>query len=410
VSHVLDRRLIYASAGLRATAVGLSGVIVALYLAALHLDIGSIGIAISLGLAGCAVGTLIVTLVADRMGRRATLAILAFLMALGGLALAFTTRVSLVMLSVLLGMVNGMGRDRGAGLTVEQAMLPQTTTANRRTSVFAWYNLTIDGGHAIGALLGGLPAFLRGYGGMSALVSYRWTWVVYCVLCGMAGILALRISPSVERRSITPAHFLSPASRPRVMKFALLSGLDSLGGGFLTTALLGFWFFKRFGVDESLLGPLFFTVRVANGLSHLGAAWIAKRIGLVKTMVFTHLPSSLLLMLVPCAPTLSLAIIMFLIRESLVEMDVPTRQSYIVAIVEEEERTKAAGITNLTRSAAWAIGPFMAGSLMRFLSLSAPLIVGPALKIAYDVLLYRAFHDVKPPEERAAHSSVVTAT
>jgi len=119
----------------------------------------------------------------------------------------------------------------------------------------------------------------------------------------------------------------------------------------------------------------------------------------VKTMVFTHLPSSLLLMLVPCAPTLSLAIILFLIRESLVEMDVPTRQSYIVAIVEEEERTTAAGITNLTRSAAWATGPFVAGSLMRFLSLSAPLIVGPALKITYDLLLYRAFRGVKPPEE-----------
>jgi len=360
---------------------------------------------ISLGLTGCAVGTLIVTLVADRMGRRATLMILAFLMMLGGLALALTTRVTLVMLSVLLGMVNGMGRDRGAGLTVEQAILPQTATADRRTSVFAWYNLTIDGGHAIGALLGGLPAFLRGHGGLPALISYRWTWVVYCVLCGVAGILALRMSPFVELRSLTPSRPLSPTSRPRVMKFALLSGLDSLGGGFLTTALLGYWFFKRFGVDESLLGPLFFTVRVANGLSHLGAAWIAKRIGLVKTMVFTHLPSSLLLMLVPIAPSLPIAIVMFLIRESLVEMDVPTRQSYIVAIVEEEERTKAAGITNLTRSAAWATGPLVAGSLMRFLSLSAPLIVGPALKIAYDVLLYRAFHDVKPPEESISRSA-----
>ena len=395
-----DRPLIYLSAGLRATAVGISGIILSLHLVTLGFTAWSIGLAISLGLAGCAIGTGFVTVAADRLGRRTTLVILSVLMGLGGLAFACLTAPSLLLVSALFGLVNGMGRDRGAGLTVEQTMLPQTTTESRRTAVFAWYNLIVDAGHAVGSLLGGLPALLRAQAGLPPLASYQWTWGFYSLLCLAAGVLATRLSRAVELRVAGQPARLSPSSRPLVVKFAALSGLDNLGGGFLTTALLSYWFFKRFGVDETLLGPLFCAVRVANGLSHLGAAWIAKRIGLVNTMVFTHLPSSALLMTVPFAPNLPVAITLFLIRESLVEMDVPTRQSYIVAVVREEERTRAAGITNLTRSAAWAVAPAVAGSLMRTLGLSAPLVVGPALKIAYDLLLYRAFRHIKPPEER----------
>ncbi|MBI4437310.1 MAG: MFS transporter [Candidatus Omnitrophica bacterium] len=396
-----DRWLIFTSAGLRATAVGVSGVIFALYLAILGLNASLIGFAISLGLAGCAIGTFVVTYVADRCGRRPTLILLAFFMFLGGLALTFLTRPPFLMAAVFLGMVNGMGRDRGAGLTVEQAILPKTTTEVERTTVFAWYNLTVDAGHAVGALLGGLPAFFRFQLGLPPYLSYQWTWGLYSLLCLVAGLFAMRLSKSVELKERPQRRLkLSPESRPVVMKFAALSGIDSLAGGFLTTALLGYWFFKRFGVDEGLLGPLFFIVRVLNGVSHLGAAWLAKRIGLVNTMVFTHIPSSLLLMTVPFAPNLPVAILLFLLRESLVEMDVPTRQSYIVAVVKDEERTQASGITNLTRNIAWATSPMIAGSLMRFLSLSAPLLIGPGLKIAYDILLYRAFRLIKPPEEQ----------
>jgi predicted MFS family arabinose efflux permease len=198
---------------------------------------------------------------------------------------------------------------------------------------------------------------------------------------------------------VAPA--LSPATRRTVAKFAALSGLDSLGGGFLTTALLGYWFLQRFGVDEAFLGPLFFAVRILNGVSHLGAAALARRFGLLNTMVFTHLPSSVLLLLVPLAPNLPVAVVLFLIREGLVEMDVPTRQSYIVAVVREGERLRAAGLSNLARSFAWAVAPAAAGSLMRFLSLSAPLVAGAGLKIIYDVALYRAFRHLKPPEEHS---------
>lgn len=399
-AQMRDRLLIFASAGLRATAVGLSGVIVALYLATLDFNASAVGVAISLGLAGCAVGTFAVTAVADRWGRRTTLVTLVLVMAAGGGMLAWAPQPAVIMLSVFVGMLNGMGRDRGAGLTVEQAMLPRTTSEASRTRTFAWYNVVVDAGHALGSLLGGLPAFLRIQAGVVGLDSYRWTWMGYSGLCLAAALCALRLSRAVELDGLGAPSPLSPPSRRVVAKFAALSGLDSLGGGFLTTALVGYWFFRRFGVDEALLGPLFFVVRILNGLSHLGAAWLAQRIGLVNTMVWTHLPSSLLLMTVPFAPTLPIAIAVFLVREALVEMDVPTRQSYIVAVVKDEERTRAAGISNATRSVAWAVAPAVAGSLMRSVSLAAPLLVGPGLKILYDLLLYRAFRHIKPPEER----------
>ena len=397
-----DRWFIFASAGLRAAAVSLSGVVLSLHLSSIGFDARAIGLTISLGMAGCAIGTFLATAWADRFGRRSLLVLLALCMVLGGIVFAFSVHSALLMATALLGMVNGMGRDRGAGVTIEQAMLPQTTTDEARTATFAWYNLVVDAGHAIGSLLGGLPALFRLKAGLSTLASYQWTWGFYSLLCLLAGGLVLRLSKAVELKGSPRRRPLSPSSRPIVLKFAALSGLDSLGGGFLTTALLSYWFFKRFGVNESLLGPLFFCVRILNGLSHLGAAWLAKRIGLVNTMVFTHIPSSLLLMTVPFAPNLPVAVALFLLRESLVEMDVPTRQSYIVAVVKEEERTQAAGVTNLTRSVAWAVSPMVGGSLMGSVSLSAPLLVAPALKIAYDILLFRAFRHLKPPEEREA--------
>ena len=393
-----DRQIIYISASLRAVAIGISGVILALYLTTIGLNAASVGLIISLGLSGCAIGTLLATIFTDRWGRRKTLLLLNALMVLGGVGLAVMTHHAAMIASVFLGMVNGMGRDRGAGLTVEQTILPQTTTARERTAVFAWYNVFVDAGHAIGALLGGLPAILRSEWSLSALSSYQWTWWICSGLSFLAGLFVLRLSRSVEPADPVLITTLSSTSRKTIIKFAGLSGLDSLGGGFLTTALIAYWFFKRFGVDESLLGPLFFFSRIANGISHLGAAWLANRIGLINTMVFTHLPSNLLLMAVPFAPNLFSAITLFLLRELLVEMDVPTRQSYIVAIIRPEERTRATGITNLTRGLAWAVGPMIAGPMMQ-ISAFAPLLIGPGIKIVYDLLLYRAFNQIKPPEE-----------
>jgi MFS family permease len=195
---------------------------------------------------------------------------------------------------------------------------------------------------------------------------------------------------------------LQPESRRLLVRIASLFAVDSLAGGFLTTALLSYFFFERFGASEGWIALLFFGARILNALSHLAAAWLARRIGLVNTMVFTHLPSSLLLVTVALAPNFPVASILFLLREGLVEMDVPTRQSYVLAVVAPEERTVASGITNLVRVAAWAVGPAIAGVLMGGDAIWLPLVVGAAMKIAYDLLLWKAFRGVRPPEERAA--------
>jgi MFS family permease len=185
-------------------------------------------------------------------------------------------------------------------------------------------------------------------------------------------------------------------------RLCALFALDALGGGFFTTALLTFFFHQRFGVGAGTVGLLFFGARVANALSHLGAAWLARRIGLVNTMVFTHLPSSLLLVTVAYAPSFPVAAALFLLREGLVEMDVPTRQSYVMAVVRPEERTFASGLTALVRVGAWAVAPVLAGWLMQDVAFVTPLLVGAGLKILYDVLLYFSFRRLKPPEEQDA--------
>ncbi len=395
----MDRCLIFACAGLRALAISLSSIILTLYLSSIGFPAGQIAVVISLGLAGCALGTLLASFCSDHFGRRRTVAMVGFLMALGGIILTFVQQHLIICLAAFAGMLNGMGRDRGMGLTVEQVMIPQVTDDKNRTKTFAWYNVMVDVCNAVGALLAVLPAFLRTHLLFSTINSYQWTWGFYSLLSLAAGLLALKLSSNVELKQSIPGIVLSKESKNKVFRFAGLISLDSVGGGFLTNALIGFWFFKRFGVDETFLAPLFFFARLANSFSHLASAWLAKRIGLVKTMVFTHLPSSLLLMTVPFMPNIWIATAIFIIREGLVEMDVPARQSYIVAIVKQQERTVAAGITNLTRSVGWAVSPMIAAPLMGALTLSAPLFIGPALKVTYDICLYFSFRNIKPPEE-----------
>ena len=394
-----DYWIIFITAGVRAMAVSLSSVILPLYLVAIGFDTVHIALAISCGLAGCAGGTFIATFWADRVGRRKMLMILGLFMAMGGLYLACRTNYKIIFMVTFIGMVNGMGRDRGLGLTVEQAIIPQITIANDRTKIFAWYNVIVDMGNAVGALLAFAPTILRSFLGVPLISSYQAAWAFYSILCVTSALIVSKLSKNAELQETKPIQRLSASSRGKVTKFAALSAIDSFGGGFLTTSLISFWFFKRFGVDESFLGPLFFFVRIANSISHLAAAWLAKRIGLVNTMVFTHLPSSILLITVPFMPNLPIATFLFLLRELLVEMDVPTRQSYIVAIVKEQERTIAAGITNLTRSTAWALAALLAAPLMGNVAIASPLFIGPGLKIIYDLLLYRSFRHLKPPEE-----------
>jgi MFS family permease len=393
-----DRRLLYGAAFLRALATGMAGVLLGIYLAKLRLDPAEIGYVVGAGLGGAAAAALLATLAGDRLGRRRLLIGLAILGAAGGLAVAAVSGALLLGAAAFLGMVNGMGRDRGAALVLEQAVLPSTVAAAGRTRAFAWYNVLQDAGHALGSLLAALPAVLR-LGGAGEVASFRLALGVYALLLLLPALLYLRLSPAVESPPDPAPARVSPESRGVLWKICSLFALDSLGGGFLTTALLSFFFYERFGTDEGVLGVLFFGARVANAFSHLGAAWLAARIGLVNTMVFTHIPSSLLLVTVAFAPSFPVAAGLFLLREGLVEMDVPTRQSYVMAVVRPAERTFASGVSHLVRLGAWAVAPSFAGVFMKGLSLAAPLVVGAGMKILYDVLLFASFRKVKPPEE-----------
>jgi len=390
-ARVTDRRLLSAAAFLRALATGMVGVLLGVYLAELGLDATRIGVVVTAGLGGGAAATLVATVAGDRLGRRRFLVVLALLGVAGGAALALASSALAAGAAACLGMVNGMGRDRSAALAMEQALLPATTTDDQRTRAFAWYNVLQDAGHALGALLAATPALLGRVAGLEALPALRLALGGYVVLIGTTAVLYLLLSPAVEVPAAQQLRAVSPETRRVLWRISALFALDSLGGGFLTSALLSYFFLQRFGVGAGVLGPLFFGARVLNAFSHLGAAWLADRIGLLNTMVFTHIPSSLLLVTVAWAPSFPVAAVLFLLREGLVEMDVPTRQSYVMAVVRPEERTVASGVTNLVRTGGWAVAPSLAGVLMQGTSLATPLLVGAVMKIAYDVVLYSAF-------------------
>lgn len=396
-----DRRVLFTAAFLRALATGMVGVLIGIYLAKLGFDPAQTGTVIGVGLGGAALAALVVTLFGDRIGRRKALVALSLLGAGGGVVVAAASGIAVIAAAAFVGMLNGMGRDRGASLIIDQAVLPATASDTERTTAFAWYNVLQDAGHALGGLLAATPVVLRSALGFGEIASLRFTLVGYACICLATAVVYARLSQDietarVERRGVR----VSPQSRRILWKISSLFAVDSLAGGFLVTALLAFFFYERFGAGEAAVGLLFFGARIANAGSHLGAAWLAKRIGLVNTMVFTHIPSSLLLATVPFAPNFPIAAVLFLLREGLVEMDVPTRQSYVMAVVQPGERTFASGVTHLVRLGSWAVAPAFAGLLMRGLALGTPLFVGAGMKIAYDLLLYAAFRRHRPPEER----------
>jgi MFS family permease len=396
---VRDRQILYTGVFTRSLATSLIGVLLGIYLAKMHFAPSEVGLVVGVGLTGAALAALVVTLAGDRLGRRRTLIALAILGALGAVIAACSSRVVVVSGAAFFGMLNGMGRDRSASSVLDQAMLPGTTGNQDRTLSFAWYNVAQDLGHALGALFAGAPVILRHWLQVEELASFRFVFVGYALLLLLTAAIYTQLSQAVETAEHVRAPPLSDTSRRGLWTISALFGLDSVAGGFLTSSLLSFYFFQRFGAAEGTVGLLFFGARVANAMSHLAAAWLAKRIGLVKTMVFTHIPSSILLVTVAYAPNFPVAAALFLLREGLVEMDVPTRQSYVMAMVRVQERTFASGLTNLVRLGGWALAPSFAGLLMQGASLAAPLFVGAGMKISYDLLLYRAFERVRPPEE-----------
>jgi MFS family permease len=398
-----DLSLINAAGFLRSFGVGLMGVVLGIYLFRSGLSSIAIGLVIAMGLGGSASATVVMTIAADRVGRRWFLVFLSVLAAVGGIALALSPSFSVLAIMAFVGMLNGTGTDRSAAYALDQAIIPGLLSNKRRTWGLAWYNVLLDGGGSLGALGAGLPILLQHRTPLTVLASYQVVFFGYSVLCLVVAAIYLSLSSAVEvgnpRTSTSLRTGITPESKKVVARIATLFSLDAFGGGFLTDALVAYWFFRRFGIAEQDLGIFFFTVHVLNACSHLAAAWLARHIGLLKTMVFTHLPSSLFLMAVPFAPSFKWAVLLLLCREALVEMDVPTRQSYVAALVKPAERTFASGVTNLARNLFWAVGSGFAGLTMQVLSFSAPLLLGGGAKILYDILLFRSFRKVKPPEE-----------
>jgi MFS family permease len=399
-----DRLLIYGAALLRGLAAGAISVLAAVYLAKRGFDEAALGVVLSAGMAGVLAGTIFGTYFADRIGRRSSLVMLALLAAVGGALLVATDTLWAAALVAFFGMLNTQGSDRGAAQALEQAILPATTTDADRTQVFARYNAIADVGGAAGALLAALPALLRDRLQVPELHAYDATVLVYAALILIVAVLYARLSAQVESAPVPSladlAHDAPPSIRRQVRKFAGLAALDAIGGGFIGSALIAYFLYARFGVNEAELALLFVVARLVTVVSHFVAAWLARRIGLVNTMVFTHIPSSLLLLTLPIAPTFGVAAVLFILREGLSEMDVPTRQSYLMAIVPPHERAWAAGISQLARAAGRMVSPALAGTAMQAGALWLPLAAGAAIKIVYDLLLWRAFRQIKPPEER----------
>jgi MFS family permease len=396
------RRILYAAAFLRALAVGLMAVLIGLYASRIGLSAPQIGVILSSALWGAALAALITLVIGPRVAQRTLLVSLTALPFLGGAVLLATDAFALIAVAAFVGMFNVHGRDRGAIPIVEQALFPATTTDADRTRVFAWYNVLLDVGYAVGGLLAALPTLLEAWAGLSTLDGMRVALALFCALYAAAALLYARLPKRLPGAASVGLRQLSPQSKPIVTKISLLFFLDAFGGGFIGTALFAYFFAERFGASAATVAVLFGAGRLLSAFSHFGAAWLAKRIGLVNTMVYTHIPSSLLLFTIVASDDFAVAAFLFLVREGLNEMDVPTRQSYVMAVVRPEERLAVAGITSLVRSTGWAAAPVIAGLMMQAGGLGLPLVFAGVTKIGYDLLLWREFRRVKPPEERVA--------
>ena len=396
-----DLKLIDLAGCLRSFGTGFLGVVLGVYLYRAGFSSIQLGLVLAAGLAGIGAATFLLSFRADRWGRRRVLIALSLLTAVGGAALIFGKSPAILLPLAFLGMLNGTGTDRSAAFALEQATIPALIPDNRRTWALAWYNMLLDGGGAVGALLAGLPLLIAHWAGTSLLAAYKLIFIGFAALNLLTAIVYSLLSDQVELigEGLPGQVPVSPETKRVVTKLISLFSIDAFGGGLLTDAVVSYWFFRRFDIAEQGLGLLFFAIRVLNAGSHLGAAWLAKRIGLLNTMVFTHLPSSIFLIAVPFAPKFKIAAAFLLARESLVEMDVPTRQSYLAAVVRPHERTYASGVTNLSRTISWAAASSITGVLMQNVAFSTPLLLGGGLKIVYDILLYRGFKHLRPPEE-----------
>lgn len=396
--------LLFSTRIIRLFCYGFLSVILALYLSEIGLTEAQIGLLFALTLAGDAFITLWLTTSADRFGRKRTLILGAFLMAGAGIIFVLTREYIVLISAAILGVISPADKDIGPFLSVEQASLSHLIANDQRTQVFAWYNLAGSFASAIGALAGGWLAQGLQNSGWTALESYRIILMGYALGGLLLLLLFLNLTPTVEvgrtQQEETKRVLGLHRSRKVVFKLSALFALDAFAGGLVVQSLMAYWFHVRFGVESGVLGSIFFGANLLAGISSLLAARLADKIGLINTMVFTHIPSNVLLILVPWMPSLTLAIGVLLLRFSISQMDVPTRQSYTMAVVDPDERSAASGVTAMARSIGASISPGLTGLLfsISFL-LNAPFFLAGGLKIIYDLLLYREFRAMIPPEE-----------
>lgn len=410
-SPAVDRRditLLFATRVLRMFGYGFLAVVLVLYLAAIGMSGAETGLLLGLTLLGDAAVSLWLTTHADRIGRRRVLVAGAALMLAAGVAFTASTLFPVLLVAATLGVISPSGNEVGPFLAVEQASLSQLVPDRGRTGLFAWYQLAGSFATAAGTLAGGAVAQVAMGAGAQAADAYRLVILGYALVGLALGGLFLLVSPRVEA---PPASIHDETIRGRlglhrsrgvVLRLSMLFALDAFAGGFAIQSFIAFWFSGKFGVDPAVLGSILAGANILAGFSALAAGRLATRFGLVNTMVFTHLPSNVLLMLVPFMPTLPLAVLVLFARFAISQMDVPTRQSYTMAIVAPDERSAAAGVTGIARSLGVSAAPLFAGPLFATASLAAlPFVISGGLKIVYDLALYRSFRRLRPPEEQA---------
>ncbi len=396
-----DGRILFATRLVRLFAYGFLSVVLALYLTQVGLDTTQIGVLLTFTLIGDAGISLWITTSADRIGRQRMLILGALLMLFAGVVFAITQNFVLLVIAAIIGVVSPSGNEIGPFLSIEQAALTQIVPNTERTRVFAWYNLVGSFATATGALIGGALAQALQAAGSTPLESYRAIVLGYAALGIVLALMFSRLSPQMETtRQVVSTAIGLHRSRGIVLRLSALFALDAFAGGFIVQSLIAYWFQVRFGVEPAVLGGIFFGANILAGISALSAARIAALIGLINTMVVTHIPSNVLLILVPLMPNLPLAIIVLFARFSISQMDVPTRQSYTMAVVDPDERSAASGVTTIARSLGAAVAPSLAGILLGGPLLSAPFFIAGGLKIVYDLALYRSFRAMKAPEEK----------
>lgn len=385
-SATRDSALLVETRGFRALGDGLVSTVLATYLLSLGMSGGQVGSIVTATLLGSAVLTLLVGLRGHGVARRRLLLAASVLMFATGLVFAFSTTFAVLLVAAFVGTINPSNGDVSVFLPTEQALLPVTVTDRDRTSMFARFTFCAFVAAAVGALA-------------ANLVEGRDAFLVYSGIAVCLFLLYLSLSPGVEPSETEQPGPLGP-SRGLVIRLAAVFSLDSLGGGFVVQSLLALWLYRRFELSVGTTGTIFFATGLMAGFSGLLAPALARRIGLIRTMVFTHIPSNVLLITTAFMPSLSLAVACLMARSLLSQMDVPARSSYVMAVVTPPERTAAASVTNVPRSLAAALPPLLAGWSLDQTNFGWPLVIGGSLKLVYDVLLFFGFRNTRPPEER----------